>query len=259
MMMIDELLLLSGNDIPFLEARMTIHQPRIHEIAYITEHRFWMGCQLLIFDKEKDFNDKDKIDLTNQSNFNIIMAMISGRDFASRQARLNFASLLTLLFPNYQFSFGRNAIQFKSVLPEEEDSNEIFEINSENFEVLQQIVKTMFLLTQNDGNGFNPSGELAKKIANQIRRGQRQRAQLAPDENNTSILSRYVSILAIGQKQDMNDFMNYTVYQLMDSFERFQLKLQYDTWLKYRIAGATGMEDPQDWFKNIRKKNNNNR
>jgi hypothetical protein len=42
----------------------------------------------------------------------------------------------------------------------------------------------------------------------------------------------------------MNDFMNYTVYQLMDSFERFQLKLQYDTWLKYRIAGATGMEDP---------------
>jgi hypothetical protein len=65
MMMIDELLLLSGNDIPFLEARMTIHQPRIHEIAYITEHKFWMGCQLLIFDKEKDFNDKDKIDLTN--------------------------------------------------------------------------------------------------------------------------------------------------------------------------------------------------
>jgi hypothetical protein len=44
---------------------------------------------------------------------------------------------LTLLFPNYQFSFGRNTIQFKSVLPEEEDSNEIFEINSENFEVLQ--------------------------------------------------------------------------------------------------------------------------
>ena len=49
--MIDELLLLSGNDIPFPEARLTIHQPRLKEIAYITEPRFWFGCELLKFDK----------------------------------------------------------------------------------------------------------------------------------------------------------------------------------------------------------------
>jgi len=45
--------------------------------------------------------------------------------------------------------------------------------------------------------------------------------------------------------------MNYTVYQLMDEFNRFQLKLQYDSWEKLRIAGATGMDDPEDWLKNI--------
>jgi len=50
--MIDELLLLSGNDIPFPEARLTIHQPRLREIAYITEQRFWLGCELLKFNKE---------------------------------------------------------------------------------------------------------------------------------------------------------------------------------------------------------------
>jgi len=33
----DELLLLSGNDLPFPEARLTVHQPRLKEIAYITE------------------------------------------------------------------------------------------------------------------------------------------------------------------------------------------------------------------------------
>jgi hypothetical protein len=42
--MIDELLLLSGNDLPFPEAGLTIHQPRIREIAYITEFNFWSGC-----------------------------------------------------------------------------------------------------------------------------------------------------------------------------------------------------------------------
>jgi hypothetical protein len=34
--MLDELLLLSGNDIPFLPAKVTIHQPRLKEIAFIT-------------------------------------------------------------------------------------------------------------------------------------------------------------------------------------------------------------------------------
>ena len=50
--MLDELLLLSGNDIPFPIARLTIHQPRLKEIAYITEERFWPGCEYLKFDKD---------------------------------------------------------------------------------------------------------------------------------------------------------------------------------------------------------------
>jgi hypothetical protein len=50
--MTDELLLLSGNDIPFPTGRITIHQPRLKEIAYINESRFWPGCELLKFNKE---------------------------------------------------------------------------------------------------------------------------------------------------------------------------------------------------------------
>ena len=38
--MLDSLLLLSGNDIPFLEAQIVIHQPTIKEIAYIGEEAF---------------------------------------------------------------------------------------------------------------------------------------------------------------------------------------------------------------------------
>jgi len=51
-MTVDELLLLSGNDIPFPQARLTIHQPTLKEIAYITEQRFWAGCELLKFNKD---------------------------------------------------------------------------------------------------------------------------------------------------------------------------------------------------------------
>ena len=45
--------------------------------------------------------------------------------------------------------------------------------------------------------------------------------------------------------------MNYTVYQLMDQFRRYQLKVSFDSWEKYKIAGATELEDPDNWYKDL--------
>ena len=40
----DELLLLSGDDIPFIGAQAAVHQPKLCEIAYIHEENFWVAC-----------------------------------------------------------------------------------------------------------------------------------------------------------------------------------------------------------------------
>ena len=50
--MIDYLVTLSKNDVPFVEANLIIHQPTIKEIAYIGEEVFFTGCQLLNFSKD---------------------------------------------------------------------------------------------------------------------------------------------------------------------------------------------------------------
>jgi hypothetical protein len=50
--MTDELLLLSGNDLPFNEAGLVIHQPKLREIAYITEESFWPAYEFLKFNKD---------------------------------------------------------------------------------------------------------------------------------------------------------------------------------------------------------------
>ena len=242
--MIDDLLLLSGNDLPFPEAKLIIHQPRLKEIAYITEQRFWSGCELLKFNKDI-LADEDKIDLLNKSNFNIIMMMIQEKKIESQQARLNILSILALLFPTSQISLKRQAIQLRNY-----QNNEVNEINEENFDAFKEILINMFCLTNKENKQYNPSGELARKIANKIKKGREQKAKLAPD-TKISILSRYVSILAIGLQKDINTLMNYTVYQLMDVFNRYELKLHYDSWEKYKIAGAKGMEDPDDWLKDI--------
>ena len=49
--MINYLLLLSGNDIPFIDAQISIHQPKIKEIAFIGEESFYTGCEYLNFSK----------------------------------------------------------------------------------------------------------------------------------------------------------------------------------------------------------------
>ena len=243
--MIDELLLLSGNDIPFPIAGITIHQPKLKEIALINEDTFWRGCQLLKFNKDI-LQDKVKNDLSNQSNFNIIMSMVQDRNIQSQRARINLLSILALIFPNYKIKLENNIIQlFHS------ESQEMREINDDNFQRFKGILSEMFCL-KNGEKQYDPSGELAKKIANKIMKGKQKKAKLAPESSDKiSLLSRYVSILAVGQQKDLNTLMNYTVYQIMDEFTRYQLKLNYDSWDRYRRAGATGMKDPEDWLKDI--------
>ena len=49
----------------------------------------------------------------------------------------------------------------------------------------------------------------------------------------------------------MNSFMKYTVYQLFDEFQRFELKMGYDIYFKAQLAGAKDLKEPEDWMKDI--------
>ena len=45
--------------------------------------------------------------------------------------------------------------------------------------------------------------------------------------------------------------MQYTVYQLFDEFQRFELKQSHDTYLKAKLAGAKDLDEVENWMKNI--------
>ena len=66
--MLNDLLLLSGNDIPFPEAQIVIHNPKIKEIALIGEEDFYGGCGVLNFSKE-NLTEEDRINLANINDF----------------------------------------------------------------------------------------------------------------------------------------------------------------------------------------------
>lgn len=245
--MLGELLLLSGNDIPFPEAQLSIHQPTLKEIAYIGEEKFFLGCELLNFTK-KSLISKDRVNLENQTDFDIIIATITENTLESKKSQMNVLLVFTLLFPNYSFEIDK--INYQIILI---NGDEIKVINKKNYPYLQEIIACIFCLQKNKEEAYNPSGLLSQKIADKLKEGQKKRAEMgkADAPQKISILSRYASILAVGEQKDINILMNYTVFQLFDEWERYNLKLKYDMYIKARLAGAKDLKEEENWMKDL--------
>ena len=244
--MFDDLLLLSGNDIPFVEAQLVIHQPTIKEIAYLGEEQFFTGYQLLNISKNL-LNEEDKVNLEDKSNFDILIAILRERNAVMQKNRSCVFMVLALLFPSYAISLEKNSIAFKKEGTEEQTF-----INKENFDDFQKILKQMFSFGSGEQESdFNPSGQLAKKIAERLKKRHEKLAKLDKESTKVDIYSRYASILSIGLQQDLISILNYTPYQLFDQIERYHLKQDYEIYLQAKMAGAKDIKDPEDWMKDV--------
>jgi hypothetical protein len=245
----DELLLLSGNDIPFIQAGLIIHQPSLKEISFIGEEKFYIGCELLNFSKDILF-EEDKNLLEDKTNFEIIMSIMnenSGKNNQVQASKESIEMIFLLLFPDYEYTIQLESIDFK------QNNQNIGSITKHNFEDFKEIINVMFCLKSDseESKDYNPANEMAKKIADKLKKG-RQKAAAANSENaKINILSKYVSILAVGEHKDMNVLLNYTIYQIRDEYERFLLKQNFDYSFQARLAGAKGLEDGKYWMDDI--------
>lgn len=240
----NELLLLSGNDIPFAQARVSVHQPKIREISFIGEESFHLGVQFLNF-SEDALEVKDKSVLNDKEDFEIFMAIANNKE--SKKLKTNATLVLSLLFPDYQIKFSSDSIILKK---------DDFEggISKFNYNTFKDILLNMFCLNQGqnstDSGSYNPADERAKKIAEKFNKAKQKKYGNKTDEK-IAIFSRYVSILAVGLKKDINELMDYTVYQLFDEYHRFKLKQDFDMYIKMKLAGASDIEEVEDWMKDI--------
>lgn len=241
----NELLLMSGEDIPFFGGGISIHQPRIKEISLIGEDCFHIGARFLNVNKDMLILE-GKTDLGDQSNFDIFMAILNSNQL--KEYKVDAFKVLTLMFPNIEFKIEKDKIL---LLQENIEVNK--SINNFNFEEFQNIVCQMFCLQTKEGEqSYNPADGLARKIAEKLKkRHQTLAKQKGKEGEKIDLLSRYVSILSVGLKKDMNELMNYTIYQLYDEFTRFQMKQEFDLYLKAKMAGAQDLEEVQNWMDRI--------
>ena len=140
----NELLLLSGNDIPFVEGAVTIHQPTLREIAYLGEEVFFTGCELLKFSKDI-LSNEDKTNLSQYSDFHILMSIMSDKSVATQFNVSSALMVLEMIFPNYLIDFDLNEgfILFKS---KDEENQIMGKLGPDNFDAFKNILKVMFCL-----------------------------------------------------------------------------------------------------------------
>lgn len=242
--MIDKGLLDSGMDIPFPEARLSIHPPKCKEISLIGQDSFYMGCELLNFSKDI-LEDKDKSNLTNISNFDIFMSILNSQEEEGLKNRLSAKMVLTLIFPDYEIQYGdaHNLILIKD--------NEKFFINTMNYEAFKEILVELFVLRK-DGDvpgEYNTQGSMASEIAKKLKQGRNKAAAAkGEDKKNINIIQRYISVLAVGLQKSKEELYNYTLYQLFDEYERYIKKINYDITLQAKMAGAKDVKDADNWM-----------
>lgn len=236
------LALMSGADIPVPSIQAIIHQPRIKEIALMGETDFFVAIQCLNI--SKDLFSQDKTILQNTNNFQIFMTIMNEAEAKDKKEVTK--QLLNLLFPNYNIMITPRSLMLSN------DAHSIT-IDENNFEILQEITKQVFCLSNanNQQGGFNPADAKAKEIADKLMRGRKRVAELNGSAN-ASIFSQYISILTVGlSSMSLQDVLNLTMYQLYDLVERYQLYISWDIDIKSRLAGAKPDDRPDNWMKNI--------
>lgn len=242
--MINKTTLSSGVDIPFIEAQLTIHPPTLREISFIGEDTFFIGCELLNCQK-KDFLKQGNFDSKNLSNFDILMSIMNDRTKDTKSQREKTKQVLNLIFPKYEIFYTQDQILF--VL----DQNTL-SMNKKNYDSFQSIINDLFMLDKHNKKGnqqqYNPADDKANAIAEKLYKARDKVAKQKGEDTELFILGKYADILSIGLGIDRNVFNNYTVWQLYNAFDRYMLKYNWDLTMKCKLAGASKVEDVENWM-----------
>lgn len=247
---IPRLMLDTKANIPFPAAQLTIVQPSIKDISLLGEEsNFLVSVNALT----KNYRAiKDNFDLSQLSNFEIFMTMMMEKDANVQKIKQDVEQMLSLLFPNHQIMMTPQSI----ILINEEKKS--FLIDANNFDAFADIIYDMFCLRNFHGDDFddyNPGGDRARALVEKFRKKRELLAELRRErgENSSlmSVLERYISILAVGERKDKNQLAEYSVFQLVDEFKRFQLKETFDFTFQAKMAGAQKIKDAKDWMGDI--------
>lgn len=235
------LALMTGIDIPIPECRLILHQPKIIEVAFLGDTDFYTGIQTLCLYKSMFSLDESGLD--DLDTFQIFMMVIKEKEMKDKKQAVK--DVLNILFPNYTSIFTPMSLIMK-------DKEEQVIIDSNNFEVLQNVIRTVCCINSGpmDQQAFNPANEKAREIAQKLMRG-RERVAAQKKNSISSMFVQYLSILSVALNLSIEELKNYTIFQFYDLIERYSLWLKWDIDIRTRLAGGKPDNHPDNWMKSL--------
>lgn len=242
------LALMAGIDIPIPELALTIHPPRIKEIAFMGEDEFFQGMQLFLVKKENVVQDEAV--LQTISNFEVLMKIIQ-----QPEKKEILSMFLLLLFPEYEATI----LPGRSIFLSREAEQSIV-IDEAHFPLVQLVTSRILCASsifQESNIVYNAQSKRAKEIEAKLMKGRKKVAEIKSKENQNggSVLARYISILTLGvPSMSVDDCVNLTLFQMFDLMERLTSKLDWDTDLRLRLAGGKPEREVESWMKDLHPK-----
>lgn len=239
-------LYLSGQDVPIAECNIIVHQPTIKQIVMFKETAFISAIQLFTNVDENVEGLRQANPETEQfSDFQILMAIINSDDKIKKYV----SDLFDLIFTIYDdIEIKDSEIRFYK------DGHTVGMINMYNYKVFCETLDCLFGLPDNKKK-YSPANDKAKELADKFKK----RAEIlarkkGKGDDCPSLFGSYVSILSIGLSIDINTLLEYTPFQLYDSFSRYWKKVSSDFYQKVSttpLMDTSKMEEPDSWTDNL--------
>lgn len=257
---IDELTLLSGEDILVEELNLILNQPKLKEIAQMGEDIYVSALSTINFDKEKleGSTSMSSEQLAQTTNFQWIMVLISRNPQKYKELGL----LLSVIFKHYELFITQDKKQnlctgitlFPKNVPEdieEEEKNKLkIIIDDSNYEILKKYLNEIFYMSKRNKSRYNTESSAAEAIAKKLEEG-RQKVAAQKKKTENSALCNAISSYAIGQKESVSDiFEKYTLYQFYIQLQRSRKYDAYYSGLQAIFAGAQDIE-LDDWQEDL--------
>jgi len=223
---LDVFYLLSGLPIPI--ENIQIHHPKLKEMAHITEPKFNEITNLLIFDAEALKEEKGIEEDVVTFDF-IQFTCIGDVNFRNKiQEGLSFYTKESVIFD-------KEALHF---IVGKKEYNKI--ICRDNYEMIKQAIKIVSCFgSSEEKKEVKPYNEQAAKIMEQQRLAKEKIRKIKGGDFEQKVsLCDLVSAYSATQKKRPSEVYEYTLYEFVDQFHRYQALEDYMIKIKSLLAGA---------------------
>lgn len=239
-----DLQLILGLDLYIKELDLLVHQPTLEEygITMMSTNEIYQIINILAIDGSEQ----------GVSNFDAFMLIYSKIE---SNIRNNLMLVLDLLFPNSEITF----LQGRSIYIGLKigEIAKIVMIDQNNFNLFQEVIKDIFCTTpikDNEPEYNTKEGTLADEIRKKILKGRKEVAERKASFNKGDfgdLWVNYISIVAVSTGISFNEIKKFTLYQLHDILNRYNLWFEFDLDLRIRLAGGDSKKSVEPWTKNI--------